>query len=97
MPAPVPIKIPFIGLLIASPRTKPAKMQTVRKQPPALVLREAIARPWHRLASDANGCEDGQRFVDRDRAQSGNGRGFMGGTWRRPSSTAAARLTTPPS
>jgi len=42
-PVAVPISTPFIGLPIASPATKPPRMQMVRKHPPARVVRLGIA------------------------------------------------------
>ena len=41
--SPVPIRTPFIGLPIAIPPAKPARMQKVRKHPPAWVVRVFIA------------------------------------------------------
>ena len=38
MPVPVPIRMPFIGLPIARPSGNPARMQMVRKHPPARVV-----------------------------------------------------------
>ena len=38
MPAAVPIKMPFIGFPMAKPSGRPARMQSVRKQPPDRVV-----------------------------------------------------------
>ena len=53
IPVPVPIRTPFIGLPMASPSGKPARMQMVRKHPPARVDR-GMAGQWQTLAANAN-------------------------------------------
>ena len=51
-PVAVPINTPFIGLRMARPPTKPARMQRVRKQPPALdVLGMGVAMAERRAAT----------------------------------------------
>jgi hypothetical protein len=45
VPIAVPSRTPFIGLAIARPTTKPARMKMVRKHPPARVARVGIGRP----------------------------------------------------
>lgn len=45
-PTAVPISTPFIASPARIPPAKPAMMQTVRKQPPAIVVRLAIGPPW---------------------------------------------------
>ena len=69
-PTAVPISTPFIGLPIARPTAKPARMQRVRKHPPARVVLR-IAMPGAHATPVA--AEYGQRRVDDIRRQSRNG------------------------
>lgn len=65
MPTPVPIRIPFIGLPIASPSGNPATMHNIRKNPPARLARLVMAAPMQ--------AKHGQRNVDDTSLQSGKG------------------------
>lgn len=55
MPAPVPIRMPFIGLPIARPNGNPARMHKVRKHPPALVVLPRIGAQWQSGSRRASG------------------------------------------
>ena len=99
-PAAVPISTPFIGLRMARPGANPARMNKVRKQPPARVVRDAMIGPCQSRGSEATPerqRKDGQRRVDDGCRQSGKSSRLRRGPWTVPSSTGGPRSTTPPS